>query len=105
MPISLILVDKEPLFRCAVRETLTTEDIQVVDEASDGPGAVKLAAALRPTVAVLSAFLPIVNGLDTAKEIQRVSPQTGVVLLAFQLNGAYIREALTAGVAGFVSRA
>ena len=105
MPISLILGDHELLYRRAIREVLSTREVCVIGEAADGPEAVQLAAALQPDVALLNSFLPVLNGLDAGKEIRQVSPKTEVALLAFHLEARYIRNALTAGVSGFASRA
>jgi DNA-binding NarL/FixJ family response regulator len=105
MPIFLLLADHQLLFRRAIRELLSTEDIAVSGEASDGREAVQLAAKIQPDVAVLDVFMPLLNSLDVGKEILHVSPRTRILLLSFSLGSTYLRNALSAGVSGFVSKA
>jgi two-component system, NarL family, response regulator NreC len=48
--------------------------------------------------------MPLLNGLDTAKEIQRVSPKTKTILLTMHTEQHYILEGLRNGAKGFVMK-
>jgi len=53
-------------------------------------------------VAVLDLAMPLLNGLDTAREILRISPRTRTILLTMHPEDHYIFEALRAGIEGYV---
>jgi DNA-binding NarL/FixJ family response regulator len=68
----------------------------------DGREAVRLAEKLKPDVAVLDIAMPLLNGIDAAREIRRVSPRTKTTLLTVHEENQYVVEALRAGVTGYV---
>jgi DNA-binding NarL/FixJ family response regulator len=104
MSIRVLIADDHCLFRWGVRSVLEREGYEVVAEAADGRRAVQLAGSTAPDVAVLDVFLPLLNGLDAASNILRESRGIRPVLLTAYINGAYVREALRAGIAGYVSK-
>jgi two-component system response regulator NreC len=102
MPISLLLADDHPIFRQGLKSLLEDEGFKVLGEAVDGAEAVALAESLRPDVAVLDFSMPRLNGLEAAKEIQRFSPRTNLVMLTIHREEHYIVEAMKAGIKGYV---
>ena len=74
----------------------------VIGEASDGPEALRLAHAHQPEVAVLDIAMPLLNGLETARRLREVVPQTKTIVLTMHIEEPYILEALQAGVVGYV---
>lgn len=78
------------------------EGIVVAGEAVDGREAVRLVEKHQPDVAVLDLTMPLLNGLDAAREIRRVSPDTKTIILTRHTEGQYVIEALRAGVNGFL---
>jgi DNA-binding NarL/FixJ family response regulator len=81
---------------------LEREGLQVVGEAADGQEAIKRARDLSPDVAVLDLTMPLLNGLDAAREIVRASPRTRPILLTMHTEDPYVMEALRAGIKGYV---
>src|SRR5262249_58040961 len=69
---------------------------------ADGRGAARRAADSSPDVAVLDLAMPLLNGLDAAREIVRVSPRTRPILLTMHTEDPYVMDALRAGVKGYV---
>jgi DNA-binding NarL/FixJ family response regulator len=55
-------------------------------------------------VAVLDRLMPMLSGLEAAREIRRASPDTGVVLLTSRTDEQGVLDALEAGVRGFVPK-
>ena len=102
MPIRLLLADDHMLVRQGFKVLLEREGFQVVGEAPDGREAVRLAAKERPDVAVLDIGMPLLNGLDAAREIQKSSARTKVILLTQHDEDQYVTEALRAGAKGYV---
>ena len=102
MPIQVLLADDHLIVRQGLKALLEREGFTVVGEAVDGHEAVRLAQALHPDVAVLDLAMPLLNGLDTAREILRISPRTRTILLTMHPEDHYIFEALRAGIEGYV---
>jgi DNA-binding NarL/FixJ family response regulator len=98
----ILLADDHVIVRQGFRALLEREGLEVVAEAADGHEAVRLASDLRPEVAILDFAMPLLNGLDAAKEIRLRSPGTRMILLTVHTEDHYVLEALQAGVHGYV---
>jgi DNA-binding NarL/FixJ family response regulator len=102
MPTQILLADDHRLVRECLKLFLEQEGFKVVAEADNGYEAVKLTEELRPDVAVLDVAMPILNGLDAAREIQKVSPKTKTILLTIHGEKSYILEGVRAGAKGII---
>src|SRR5713226_5221532 len=102
MPIAILLADDHPVVRQGLKALLERDELDVVGEVSDGQEAVRLARELRPDIAVLDFAMPLLNGLDAAREIVHASPRTKTILLTVHADAHYVLEALRAGVKGYV---
>jgi DNA-binding NarL/FixJ family response regulator len=98
----LLLADDHGLVRDALRGLLERQGFEVVAAVGDGREAVRLAAELRPQVAVLDISMPQLNGLDAAEQIRRAAPETRSVVLTQHREEQYVTRALAAGARGFV---
>jgi len=101
----ILLADDHPMFRQGLKALLEREGFQVVAEASDGHEAVRLARQLNPTIAVLDIGMPLLNGIDAARQIMKQNVGIQVVLLTMYEEEAYVLEALRAGIRGYVLKA
>jgi len=90
------------MFRQAVRVVIERENLEVVGEASDGHESVRMAKELRPDIAVVDLSMPLLNGLDAAKQITQVSPKTKTIALTMHTEDRYVLQALQAGIRGYV---
>jgi two-component system, NarL family, response regulator NreC len=102
MPIRIVLADDHVLVRQGLKSLLEREGFQVVAEASNGQEALRHVESLKPDIAVMDISMPTLNGLNAAREMSRSSPKTKTILLTQHDEGQYIREALEAGVKGYV---
>ncbi len=102
MPLRLLLADDHLIVRQGLKALLERDGFEVIADASDGLEAVRVAREVRPDVAVLDLAMPLLNGLDTAREILQACPETKTILLTVHTEDQYILEALRAGVRGFV---
>jgi DNA-binding NarL/FixJ family response regulator len=98
----VVLADDHAIVRQGLCALLQQESLTIVGEASDGRAAVRLCEAERPEIAILDVAMPLLNGVDAAREIGRVSPQTRIVLLTMYAEEPYVLASLRAGVAGYV---
>jgi two-component system, NarL family, response regulator NreC len=102
MPIRIVLADDHVLVRQGLKSLLEREGFQVVAEASDGQEALRQVKSLQPDIAVMDISMPTLNGLNAAREVRRASPKTKTILLTQHDESQYIRDALEAGVKGYV---
>jgi DNA-binding NarL/FixJ family response regulator len=97
----ILLADDHPLVLAGLR-TLVESECDVVGTATDGRELLQLASRLRPEVIVLDIGLPLLNGIDAAREIKKELPETKLLFLTMHANPAYLKEALVAGATGYV---
>jgi DNA-binding NarL/FixJ family response regulator len=102
-PISVILVDDQPLLRKGFRMVLEEEpDIVVVGEASDGMAALSLVSRRRPDVVVMDVRMPGMDGIEATRAIIATEPRTRILILTtFDLD-EYAFAALRLGASGFI---
>ena len=102
MAIRVLLADDHLIVCQSLKAVLEREGLQVVGEAADGREAVRLARALHPDVAALDLSMPLLNGLDAAREIQKACPRTRTILLTMHGEDTYVLQALQMGIRGYV---
>src|SRR3989475_12731340 len=102
MPIRILLADDHQLVRQGLKLLLERKGFKVTAEAGNGHEAVKLAKELRPDVALIDIAMPLLNGLDAQREIQRLSPKTKTILLTMHTESHYLLEAVRVGAKGVV---
>ncbi len=102
MPFRILLADDHQIVRQGFKALLEREGLPVVAEATNGREAVELAQALNPDVAVLDLSMPVLNGLEAAREILQACPRTRVVLLTMHTEEHQIAAALRIGIRGYL---
>ncbi|MFG3118385.1 response regulator [Streptomyces sp. NPDC048197] len=104
MPISVLLVDDEPLVRAGLRAVLEAQaDIEVTGEAADGAAVVPLVRQLRPDVVAMDVRMPLLDGIEATRAVLRTvtDPPRILVITTFEAD-EYVYEALRAGADGFL---
>ena len=104
MPVRLVLADDHLVLRQALKALLERRGLEVVADEADGRAAVTAVERLNPDVAVLDVAMPVLNGVDAAREISRIAPACPVILLSGIDDTRFVREALKVGVRGFVQK-
>src|SRR6266480_5516743 len=102
MRIRVLLVDDHLKMRQGLKALLEREGLDVIGEASDGRDAIRLARQFQPDIAVVDLVMPLLNGIDAAREIAKVSRKTRTILLTMHTEDRYVIEALKAGIKGYV---
>ncbi len=102
MPSRVLLADDHAIVRQGLRALLQREGFEVVAEVADGQEAVRVARERSPDVAVLDCAMPLLNGLDAARQILQVCPRAKTILLTMHTDDHYVLEALQAGIKGYV---
>ncbi|MGW1607869.1 response regulator transcription factor [Streptomyces sp. NPDC002285] len=104
MPVTVLLVDDEPLVRAGLRAVLEAQpDIEVVGEAADGAAVIPLVRQLRPDVIAMDVRMPLLDGIEATRAVLRTvdEPPKILVVTTFE-NDEYVYEALRAGADGFL---
>src|SRR3712207_1343124 len=101
--IRIVLADDHAVVRSALRMLLDAEPgLEVVAEAGDVEGAIRYWRAHRPEVLILDLNMPGRPSLEALPDIAEASPETSVVVLTMQSEPAFAREAMQAGVLGYI---
>jgi DNA-binding NarL/FixJ family response regulator len=103
--ISVLIVDDHALFRAGLRCRLELEqDITPVGEAATAAQAVSKARSLQPDLVLLDLLLPGTSGHEAIPELAKVSPRSRVLVVSSQAAPSSVRQALSAGAAGYVPK-
>jgi DNA-binding NarL/FixJ family response regulator len=95
----ILIVDDSPLIRRTVRQFLEKQpDWEVCGEAVDGVEGIQKTEQLIPDLIVLDMSMPVMNGLDAAREIRRRMPRLPILMFTSHVSSQTNREAFCAGV-------
>lgn len=104
-PIKVLLVDDHAIVRAGLRALLEAAgDMEVAGEAENGQQAVSEAERLWPDVVLLDLAMPLLNGVGAARKIARRVPTAKVLILSSYSDAQHLREAIEAGVAGYLMK-
>jgi DNA-binding NarL/FixJ family response regulator len=104
-PTRLVIVDDHTLFRSGLRELLShLPDLVVVGEGSSGTDAVALAEQLRPDVLLLDVEMPGPGAAETVEQLQKVAPDTRIVVLTMHEDSALVHELLSRGASAYLNK-
>ncbi|MGA3241960.1 MAG: response regulator transcription factor [Bryobacteraceae bacterium] len=102
-PIRILIADDHAIIRGGLRALLASEPgFEIVAEAGDGRQAVELAERELPNVAILDISMPILNGLEAARQISSKLQEIQLVMLTVHADECYLLNALKAGARGYV---
>jgi two-component system response regulator NreC len=102
--VRILLVHHQALVRATLRLLLEAQpDMEIVGEAADKHAALAKARETTPNVIVLDLNLPGANGLQTLEQLRHACQHTQVVVLTRHQEVAYVRAALAAGGAAYVT--
>ena len=100
---TILLADDQHMIRQGIRKLLEREsDFEVVGEADNTLGAVKLAHELKPDVIIMQARRPTLGGVEAIKRCKTEHPQAAVIILTMYQEEEYVAELLKAGAAGYL---
>jgi DNA-binding NarL/FixJ family response regulator len=101
--VRVLVVDDHEAFRRFICSTLGKKPgLEIVAEAADGLEAVQKAEELRPDLIVLDIGLPGLNGIEAARQIRKLSPDSKIIFLSQESSMDTAQEALALGALGYV---
>jgi len=103
--IKVLVVDDHAMVRDGIRAILALQqDMQVVGEAINGRDALEKTIQLSPDVVLMDIVMPIMNGLDAARQIGKECRQTRILMLTQYDDEENILASSQAGALGFISK-
>jgi DNA-binding NarL/FixJ family response regulator len=101
--IRVLLADDHHFIRNSLQTLLErTEDIEVVATASNGQEAVAQAHSHSPDVVVLDVSMPVMDGIEAARQIAQQQPDSKIVMISIYDTSPYVQSSLKAGASGYV---
>jgi two-component system, NarL family, response regulator NreC len=102
-PIRILLADDHRLFRKGLRLLLEGQPgFDVVGDAANGRDAMALVEQLEPDVVVMDIAMPVLNGIEAARQISAKCPRSAVVFVSMHSDESYVLKALKSGARGYL---
>ena len=97
----VIMADDHSLILAGLRKLVETE-CEVVGTAEDGRMLVEMAQKLRPDLILLDISMPLLNGLEAARQLNKLVPESKLIFLTMHASPTYATEAFQAGASGYL---
>jgi DNA-binding NarL/FixJ family response regulator len=97
----ILMADDHSLVLAGLRR-LVAEEGDVVGMVEDGRALVEEAKKLRPDIILLDISMPLLNGLDAARQLTKLVPDSKLIFLTMHATPTYVTEAFKAGAAGYL---
>ena len=97
----LLLADDHELLLDGLRRILEPE-FELIGAAGDGRSAVTAFEQLQPDLVLLDIALPLLNGIEVARQVRHASPQARILFVTMHTDRIYVEEAFRAGASGYV---
>lgn len=97
----ILMADDHSLVLAGLRK-LVEEEGEVVGTVEDGRALVEEAQRLRPDLILLDISMPLLNGLDAARQLTQLVPASKLIFLTVHTTPTYVTEAFKAGAAGYL---
>jgi DNA-binding NarL/FixJ family response regulator len=95
------MADDHSLVLAGLRK-LVEEDGEVVGTVEDGRALLQEAQRLRPDIILLDISMPLLNGLDAARQLRTLVPESKLIFVTMHTTPTYVAEAFKAGAAGYL---
>jgi DNA-binding NarL/FixJ family response regulator len=100
-PITVVLVDDEPLIRVALAQALASSGLELIGEAATGEDALELVVDVRPDVVLMDLQLPGMSGVRAIEQLGLLAPTSRVLVLTRSEQNRVV-EAIIAGARGYI---
>jgi DNA-binding NarL/FixJ family response regulator len=104
MKVKVLVVDDSPFIHKAIARVLPEDTYEICGIGKNGQEGVELYQSLAPNVVTMDVTMPIMNGLEAAKEILKRDPNARIVMLSAMGDEEIVREAQAAGIKALLQK-
>ena len=97
----IVIADDHNILVEGVRRLLEAE-YDIAGTAADGREVVEMSCRLEPEIVILDVGMPLLNGIEAARQIRQTVPSTRIIFLTQQADKAYVHEAFRSGASAYV---
>ena len=97
----ILMADDHAIVLAGLRKLVEAEG-EVVGMVEDGRALVEAAQQLRPDIVLLDISMPLLNGLDAARQISKLVPESKLIFLTMHATPTYATEAFKTGASGYL---
>ena len=97
----ILLADDHPMVLEGIAKILE-DNFDIVGKVEDGRALLDLAKQLKPDVIVTDIAMPLLNGLEAARQLRKLVPHTMLIFLTMHADPTYAKEAFDAGASGYL---
>ena len=102
----ILMVDDNVVIRRSLRRILESiGEWKIVGEAADGREGIEKARELQPDLIVLDLAMPVMNGLEAARELNQIMPNVPLLMYSAFADKYMEKEAFSVGIKAVVSKA
>jgi len=102
----ILIVDDNVVIRRSLRRILESiGEWKIVGEAADGREGIEKARELQPDLIVLDLAMPVMNGLEAARELNQIMPNVPLLMYSAFADKYMEKEAFSVGIKAVVSKA
>lgn len=100
--IRVLVADDHSVVLAGLRQIIQESGFSLLGTAENGQELVAAAASLHPDIVVLDITMPILNGVEAARQIRKRDPDVKLVFVTMHAEAVYIREAMLAGANAYL---
>ncbi len=101
--IRVFIADDHAIMRDGLKLIISQDDrYELAGEAGDGMSALEMIEKLKPEIAILDISMPVMTGLDVARQLKKFNTKIKIILLSRHDNEAYVNQALQNNINGYV---
>lgn len=106
LPLRTLVADDHRLFRQGLISLMNARPdlVKVVGEAEQGTEAIELCGKLKPDLVMMDILMPQLDGLQAAKRILELYPNTAIIMLTASTSDEHLEDAIDLGVAGYLQK-
>jgi len=97
----VLLADDHTMILAGLRSLLES-DFDLVGTVEDGRALLDAALQLKPDVIMMDISMPLLNGIEAARQLKKIVPQTKIIFLTMHGDVAYVKEAFKVGASGYL---
>ena len=101
----LVVEDHRPFRRFISSILQQRSGLQIIGEVSNGLEAVQQAEELQPDLILVDIGLPLLNGIEAARRIRKITPDSRILFLTLESSPHIVQEVLNLGAQGYVLKA